>query len=210
MQMQVLLSAGLSLVFTEKNLVDLVWEEHSRPDPPTAGLMVMDISFTGQCYCQKQNTVEPLLTAPSLQWPLLYTTVNPLHWPHLYNSHLSMMVTTLQCPSLFNGLLSTNNHLSSTRATPLQWHHLYNSHLSTTVTFLQQSSLLNSHLSSRATSLQWRLLYKTTFVQQPPLLQQLFFLVCPSGQSMCLINSHLSRMATASKAQSNCQLKITS
>lgn len=67
----------------------------------------------------------------------LYNSQPSTFRPHLYNSHLSMMVTTLQWPSLFNGLLSTNNHLSSTRTTPLQWHHLYNSHLSTTVTFLQ-------------------------------------------------------------------------
>lgn len=45
--MQELSAAGLSLVFTEKNLVDLVWEDHGRPDPPNEGLMVLDIAFTG-------------------------------------------------------------------------------------------------------------------------------------------------------------------
>ena len=45
--LQALSSGGLSLVFTEKNLIDQVWEEHGRPDPPTDGLMVLDISFTG-------------------------------------------------------------------------------------------------------------------------------------------------------------------
>ena len=47
MILQELSAAGLSLVFTEKNLVDLVWEDHGRPDPPNEGLMVLDIAFTG-------------------------------------------------------------------------------------------------------------------------------------------------------------------
>ena len=34
-------------MFTETNLVDQVWEDHGRPDPPNEGLVVMDISFTG-------------------------------------------------------------------------------------------------------------------------------------------------------------------
>lgn len=45
---QSLSAAGLSLVYAEKNLVDLVWADHNRPDPPFEGLMVLDISFTGQ------------------------------------------------------------------------------------------------------------------------------------------------------------------
>ena len=45
--LQELSAAGLSLVFTEKNLIDLVWEDHGRPDPPNEGLMVLDIAFTG-------------------------------------------------------------------------------------------------------------------------------------------------------------------
>ena len=55
--MQELSTAGLSLVFTEKNLVDLVWEDHGRPDPPNEGLMVLDIAFTGctLCPCLSEN-----------------------------------------------------------------------------------------------------------------------------------------------------------
>lgn len=44
---QELSAAGLSLVFTEKNLVDHVWQDHCRPDPPNEGVMVLDVSFTG-------------------------------------------------------------------------------------------------------------------------------------------------------------------
>ena len=46
--LQALSAAGLSLVSTETNLVDQVWEDHGRPDPPNEGLIVMDMSYTGQ------------------------------------------------------------------------------------------------------------------------------------------------------------------
>lgn len=47
--LQALSAAGLTLVSTETNLVDQVWEDHGRPDPPNEGLIVMDMSYTGQC-----------------------------------------------------------------------------------------------------------------------------------------------------------------
>lgn len=46
--LQALSAAGLSLVLTETNLVHQVWEDHGRPDPPNEGLIVMDMSYTGQ------------------------------------------------------------------------------------------------------------------------------------------------------------------
>ena len=99
-----------------------------------------------------------------------------------------MTVTPLQWPSLFNGHLSNNNHLS-TSSTFLQSPHLYNSHLGTTVTSLQWPSLFNSyispnnHLSTRATILQWPHLYK----------RHLFY------------NGHLTTMATSLLTATSCQ-----
>ena len=54
---QLLSSSGLSLVYTEQNLVDIVWEEHCRPKPPSEGLIVMDVSYTGQSFavCFNEN-----------------------------------------------------------------------------------------------------------------------------------------------------------
>lgn len=76
---QVLFSAGLSLVFTEKNLVDLVWEDHSRPDPPTAGLMVMDISFTGKSWHEKVKEVRGTLTKKKAD-ALVVTALDEVAW----------------------------------------------------------------------------------------------------------------------------------
>ncbi|XP_020627596.1 BTB/POZ domain-containing protein KCTD9-like [Orbicella faveolata] len=68
---QVLLSAGLSLVFTEKNLVDLVWEDHSRPDPPMAGLM--NCNLTG-CDLQDAN-----LRGANITGATIAEITGPLH-----------------------------------------------------------------------------------------------------------------------------------
>ncbi|KAL9982844.1 hypothetical protein ACROYT_G004953 [Oculina patagonica] len=76
---QALSSAGLSLVFTEKNLVDLVWEDHSRPDPPTEGLMVMDISFTGKDWHEKIKEVRGTLTKKKAD-ALVVTALDEVAW----------------------------------------------------------------------------------------------------------------------------------
>lgn len=62
--LQALSAAGLTLVSTETNLVDQVWEDHGRPDPPNEGLIVMDMSYTGQCV----SNVISCLTYVTIFW----------------------------------------------------------------------------------------------------------------------------------------------
>ncbi|XP_068708734.1 xaa-Pro aminopeptidase 1-like [Montipora foliosa] len=76
---QELLSAGLSLVFTEKNLVDLVWEDHDRPDPPNEGLMVLDISFTGKSWHDKVQEVRMTLAKKKAD-VLVVTALDEIAW----------------------------------------------------------------------------------------------------------------------------------
>lgn len=41
------MSAGLSLVAIETNLVDIIWEKYDRPSPPSDGVSVLGIEYTG-------------------------------------------------------------------------------------------------------------------------------------------------------------------
>ncbi|XP_032229694.1 xaa-Pro aminopeptidase 1 isoform X1 [Nematostella vectensis] len=52
-------SAGLTLVHTETNLVDIVWEKHDRPCPPSDGVMPLGLSYTGKSW---QDKVKELRT----------------------------------------------------------------------------------------------------------------------------------------------------
>ncbi|XP_015747248.1 PREDICTED: xaa-Pro aminopeptidase 1-like, partial [Acropora digitifera] len=77
--LQELSTAGLSLVFTEKNLVDLVWEDHGRPDPPNEGLMVLDIAFTGKSWQEKVQEVRAALAKKKADI-LVVTALDEIAW----------------------------------------------------------------------------------------------------------------------------------
>jgi len=77
--LQELSAAGLSLVFTEKNLVDLVWEDHGRPDPPSEGLMVLDIAFTGKSWQEKVQEVRAALAKKKADI-LVVTALDEIAW----------------------------------------------------------------------------------------------------------------------------------
>ncbi|XP_015776757.1 PREDICTED: xaa-Pro aminopeptidase 1-like, partial [Acropora digitifera] len=77
--LQELSAAGLSLVFTEKNLIDLVWEDHGRPDPPNEGLMVLDIAFTGKSWQEKVREVRAALAKKKADI-LVVTALDEIAW----------------------------------------------------------------------------------------------------------------------------------
>lgn len=76
---QELSAAGLSLVFTEKNLVDHVWRDHCRPDPPNEGVMVLDMSFTGKSWQDKVKEVREKLVKKKAD-VLVVTALDEIAW----------------------------------------------------------------------------------------------------------------------------------
>nr|XP_058958325.1 xaa-Pro aminopeptidase 1-like isoform X1 [Pocillopora verrucosa] len=72
-------AAGLSLVYAEKNLVDLVWADHNRPDPPFEGLMVLDISFTGKTWQEKVKHVRGTMKKRKAD-ALVVTALDEIAW----------------------------------------------------------------------------------------------------------------------------------
>lgn len=76
---QSLSAAGLSLVYAEKNLVDLVWAGHNRPDPPFEGLMVLDILFTGKTWQEKVKHVRGTMKKKKAD-ALVVTALDEIAW----------------------------------------------------------------------------------------------------------------------------------
>lgn len=72
-------AAGLSLVSTETNLVDQVWEDHGRPDPPNEGLIVMDMSYTGKSWHDKVKEVREKMTKKKAD-ALVVTALDEIAW----------------------------------------------------------------------------------------------------------------------------------
>ena len=74
--------------------------------------------------------------ATSLLWPPPHVIVNPLQWGHLYNSHLSRTVASLQWPFslVASSVLTTTSMkgpLLHNVASSLQQPRFYGCHLST-------------------------------------------------------------------------------
>ncbi|XP_027057232.1 xaa-Pro aminopeptidase 1-like [Pocillopora damicornis] len=76
---QSLSAAGLLLVYAEKNLVDLVWADHNRPDPPFEGLMVLGISFTGKTWQEKVKHVRGTMKKRKAD-ALVVTALDEIAW----------------------------------------------------------------------------------------------------------------------------------
>lgn len=72
-------SNGVSLVKSNQNLVDIVWKDHDKPDPPSNEVIVHDLKYSGKAWQDKVMEIREKLKTGNVS-ALILTSLDDIAW----------------------------------------------------------------------------------------------------------------------------------